>query len=365
MKNRKKIGIVTISENVPNYGQRLQCYMVQHLLSQLGYDSEMIQDARWYANPILFKTNWKDILHCIIRYHLNPRIHGFRTMIYLWIKRNLKVSKFYVNKDEDMECLPHMYDGFVVGSDQVWNPYFSTRGLNSFTTLQFAPKEQRIAYAASIASYDIPKERVEEFKDYLKDFGPISMREKSGAKIIKQLLNRDVPVVLDPTLMRTGDEWAAEFVRKPKQTGYLILFVYGRVVRDEYRKKAEELAKQKGLQLLCLNEMPNVLDYSVESWLGYVKYADYVVTNSFHCCVFSILFHKNISAFRHPIIEEQMGSRIVDLFETLQLPTKTSALGEEKITETMVEDWGKVESILVGERQKAMQYLSSVFPPLS
>lgn len=215
MDKRKKIGIVTISEEIPNYGQRLQCYMVQQLLAELGYDSEMIQDARWGKNPLLLQTYWKDIAHVLLRYHLAPERHGFRVMMYRWIKKNLKLSKIYIYKDSDMEKLASLYDGFVTGSDQVWNPYYSTRGLNSFTTLQFAPKEKRVAYAASIASNKVPEERVDEFKSYLKNFGPIAMREETGARIVKELTGRDVPVVLDPTLMWTGEQWAKNLCESP------------------------------------------------------------------------------------------------------------------------------------------------------
>lgn len=361
---RKKIGIVTISENVPNYGQRLQCYVVQHLLNELGYDSEMIQDARWYANPVLFKTNWKDIAHCILRYHLIPERHGFRAVMYYWIKKHLHVSPLYVNSDEDMLKLPRMYDGFVVGSDQVWNPYYTTRGLNSFTTLQFAPKEKRIAYAASIASYSIPEERVDEFKTYLKDFGPITMREKSGAKIIKELTGRDVPVVIDPTLMWTGDSWAEKFMRKPNQENYMLLFLYGECT-TEYNKKAKELANDKGLDVLNINKMPNVLDYSVESWFGFIKHSKYVLTNSFHCCVFSLLFHKNISVLRNPHIEMLMGSRIMDLFDLLGVEYTTEKFEQELITTTHITEkqWKDIEGRLEEERKKAWNYLQTVFPP--
>lgn len=356
---RKKIGIVTISENIPNYGQRLQLYMVQQLLSKLGYDSEMIQDARWYPNPMTLKANWREIAHCILHYHLRPAEHGFKTMMYLWVKKNIKVSKLYINKDEDMSKLPAKYDGFVVGSDQVWNPYYYDRGANSFTFLQFAPANQRVAYAASIATNTMVEERVDEFKKYLEDFGPISMREESGARIIKELTGRDVPVVLDPTLMCTGEEWASKFVRKPAKSNYLAVFLYYPLT-EEYRKKANEIAARKNLSIVYLNNLPKISDYSVESWLGYLQNADHVLTDSFHCVVFSTLFHKDVTIIRHPETEVTMGARIADLLDRLKIKVTNKT---EEFADTQVTSWEEVETVLEKKREEAMSFMRSAFPP--
>lgn len=152
-----------------------------------------------------------------------------------------------------------------------------------------------------------------------------------------------------------------KFMREPKQSHYLIVFLYYKLT-DDYRKKAEEIASQMNLSIIYLNELNYISDYSVESWLGFIKNADYVMTDSFHCTVFSILFHKNILVVRHVESEKTMGSRILDLFSLTQIPT-TTTMGDEDFLQTHINDWTKVDSILAAKRQESMNYLSSVFTP--
>lgn len=363
MEKNKKIGIVTLSEWTPNYGARLQYFAVQTIFESLGWRVEMIQDARWSKNPIRVSSYKREILHVLCPwYKYNPEKHAFPVQILLFIKRYFHVSPIVINEDADMNKLDAQYDMFCAGSDQVWNPYFNTRGLNSFTTLQFTIPNKRASYAASIATKEMLPERADEFASFIRDFRAISVREEDGARIIKELLGRNVLVHIDPTLMFTGKEWIeklrlGKYVRKKD---YILVFVYGQLTED-VMSQAEKVCQRLRINkesIIYFNKLRNFSDWSMKSWLNYIRGAKYVITNSFHCTVFATLFHVPFISIHHQHVEQMMGSRIKNLVKICNLPY---AHIEGAFDEVHDVDWNVVENNLNIKRAEAWKYLKDTF----
>ena len=205
-----KIAIITLNGYF-NYGNRLQNYALQRFLKILSKES--FSETVWYERLNL-KIGEKIVNYVNIRdYILNK--HNFRQFInsgrYMFdIIREYNFKKFsdkYINSVFDFEIkndLNERYDYFIAGSDQIWNPHWLK---DETEFLQFADRNKRVAYAASFGVSEIKPDKVEQVKKGLEGINYISVREQAGAKIVKDLTGKDVPVLVDPTLLLTAEEW--------------------------------------------------------------------------------------------------------------------------------------------------------------
>ena len=184
----KKIGVLTFHRTV-NYVVVLQAYALKSVLTKLGTQCSIID----HKNQQIEKINRVKL------FDFKSTRSFIKAVIYYPSKRQKykKFSEFrkrYLNPEEDNtnNDLQHQYDGFIVGTDQVWN-----YELSKFDTAYFldfvTDSKKKISYAASFGLLDIPTEHIEKYRRLLKDFNKISVREEQGAKIINAILERDVP----------------------------------------------------------------------------------------------------------------------------------------------------------------------------
>lgn len=194
-----KMAIVTIDDN-NNYGNRLQNYALQSFLK--CYISEV--KTIWYDKLTSFELKSIMSLKSIIKFMINRNSYRYYLKNeYLneciRIYNIKKFSQKYIDIDfvNDLSKISNEYDFFITGSDQVWNPnfWFMEELYSTARFLKFAPREKRIAYAASIAIPSIPKNKEQFFRDSLNEMKTISMREKAGAELVKKLTGREVLVV--------------------------------------------------------------------------------------------------------------------------------------------------------------------------
>jgi hypothetical protein len=162
----------------------------------------------------MFNTIVK-ILKSIVKFLINYKNYWVRYKVIDHRQRifdqfnhtNIIASHFFMRLNIPVESeVDNHYDAFVAGSDQIWHPVWG-EGLFDKYFLSFAAPGKRIAYAASFGVPHIPEERMKLFTEYLKGMDYISVREQSGARIVKQLIGKDVPVLVDPTLLLSRDEW--------------------------------------------------------------------------------------------------------------------------------------------------------------
>ena len=228
----------------------------------------------------------------------------------------------------------------LVGSDQVWN--FGNGNLRIFKNvihsyfLDFGKSEtKRISYAASWGGRNnfLGNEK-SEIQKLLKNFDFISVREKNGINLCKQIGRNDAKWVCDPTLLLNAEIYRTIYKEEKIQTPSkpYILFYYLENGGRFDKKAVWNFAKEKNLEVqyvtgnACIDNLDKKFA-TVPEWLCLVDNAEYIVTNSFHCCVFSILFEKKFAAIKLDGLNCGMNSRLESLFEM-------TGCGERYITDT-------------------------------
>ena len=289
-----KNAIITMNGH-HNYGNRLQNFALQYFLGSFG-NSETIW---WSENNYLPSTGNNYSLKSIIKYILNYRnqrddVSKFYTRIGI---REYNIKKFsddhiVIKYDYCIKKnLNFQYDNFIVGSDQVWNPLFWDNEVSKEVNfLQFTDLKKRIAYAASFGIRELPSKFIDIFKEGLDGIPFISVREQAGAAIVKRLTGREVPVLVDPTLLLDADEWRALVMRPKWYKGekYILTYFLGNVP-----SMIDTLAKKRDYKIYNMMDK-NCLELyvsRVEEFLYLIDNAELVCTDSFHACVFSILFN--------------------------------------------------------------------------
>lgn len=297
----KKIAIITIES--PNYGNRLQNYALQQVILSLGFHVETLRRSNLPLYRKILKK-MKNIIQVILQTK-GAKFRKFDKLIYK--------SQFYATNNKISDDLSNYYDYFVVGSDQVWNPYFDFVG--KVELLSFARSEQKIAYAASFGVSKLPEHKINVYQEYLKDFKNISVREEAGAVIIKKLLQNDVSIVLDPTLMLTSDEWRSIEKKPPKMVNEDYVLVYALGEKNmEFTKAIEEMSiKYEIVDVNSSKENGREWAIGPAEFLYLIDHANFVLTDSFHGSVFSIIFHTKFKVFKRTGLE--MNSRIETLLK--------------------------------------------------
>ena len=312
-----KIGIMTFWWSEDNYGQLLQCYALQKYLRDQGHDPFLIRyDPR---NDYVPTPLYRKLLKA-----LNPvQLAGYLSLkrrMYLSSKEytthNRQFSIFrdtYLKQSEqiyysydELKANPPQADCYIVGSDQVWA--FSNGALQKVKKLVHAyfldfgsDSIIRMAYAASWGREQIPDNFVDEIQPLLKKFQKVSVREKSGIDICRRCGYETAQWICDPTLLLDAE-------------------VYRRIYRDSNVTASQRFAQERNLDVRYISANMNMDAYektyaTIPEWLYLVDNAQYVITNSFHCCVFSILFRKQFGAIALTGKNSGMNSRLQSLFE--------------------------------------------------
>jgi len=346
----KKIAILTLSGNY-NYGNRLQNYAMQEVYKKFGFQVDTIWNAIDLNNgPILsVKKKFKNFIKILIgktnydKYTIQ-RIKNFSEFTNKYIS-----ASTYIIKNDNNNELNNMYDFFSVGSDQVWNCTF--RNIISSDFLMFSDKHKTIAYVPSFGVSNIPKEQEYKYVDGLNHIKHLSVREEAGAKIIKNLTGKTAQVVLDPTMLLSKDDWI-KIENKPKNLSEkkYILTYFLDDINENKKKSIDELAKKNNLELINLANIYNYSDlkyytYGPNEFLYLFNHAELILTDSFHACVFSIIFEKSFYVFDREGNMESMNSRLDTLLGTL------------KLTERKVEKIANIKNIFECNYDEAYEIL--------
>lgn len=348
MESQKKIGCVVIMHpGQNNYGSSLQGYATIYKIEKLGYDYEIIRYIKKRSKKELFK-NLPDLLKTgligQLKYRLNKKIDF---LLYKDYKRTRAIRTKAVDnfKTKFLDSKSHFYKGFqelkegslnysvvMVGSDQVWKPFSL---YSKFYNLLFVDDSiPKFSYASSFGVSNIVPCQKEAVANYLRRIDKIGVREQRGKEIVKELTGRDdAKVVLDPTFLLTRDEWEKNIDESRCKIGepYILSYVLGE--RHDIRNVIKELGRKSGLKIVNLphidnyhsmdNNLGDINLYDVDpfDFIKLIRDAAYVVTDSFHGSVFSILFHKKFITFyrANPKKKGSTHSRIDSLFNIFNI----------------------------------------------
>lgn len=333
-----KIGIITIHVS-PNYGATLQAYALYKFLVSQGFDCELIdlhrsefedyipskRFVRCRPRKVSLYEKFKNVIKKMIGYKTRvvntknkysveaaPKFKAFNSAI--------KLSKTYRGIDQLYDD-PPVYDVYITGSDQVWNPsqYYCIEPY----FLTFVPvSARRISYAASIGISYIRENEKALFAKWLSRYDAISVREKQAKTILSAITNKEITQVSDPTFLLDREYWKSVAVY-PSSKDYILIFTlefnqrmvnYGKRLSQECGKKLFVLAQVQDKNVA--DGYVPIVDAGPKEWLGYIANASLVLTDSFHCTVFSIIM--GTENF-YSIIENDRGSRITDLLATFEL----------------------------------------------
>ncbi|MDO4269910.1 MAG: polysaccharide pyruvyl transferase family protein [Eubacteriales bacterium] len=347
-----------------NYGNRLQNYAVTTLLQEAGAKAEtiVIEKKQWqvYLKKFLLKTNLLPWVVAVLRKERPIR---------LYCKRRKKFKKFtdaYIPTryygPKDIEHLAGQYRYFLIGSDQVWNPDLAA---NEFDFACFAAQEQKIAIAPSFGTNEIPELHKNRIGEHLKSFFRLSVREQSGAQMIRELTNLEAKVLVDPTMMLKREQWY-RMVRQPKSIDtsrpYIFSYFLGGKPPSTQKAIAGFMKKIDAVEYSILDRASKEL-YTVDpgEFLWLIQHAALVCTDSFHATVFSILFDRPFAVFKRDGAVD-MFDRIETLLMTLGLEDRLpDVLQEESVFD---HNYTNAYEHLEEKRKEAIQYLKDAMPEL-
>lgn len=379
-----KIGILTQPLQA-NYGGIIQNWALQQTLGRLGHQPETIfrqyeslkLSLPWYFRRCL---SWgKRLFKWVILRNksvglMNPFGRMYLSMDSNWLKnpfadttfvndRIQKTKPLYSDAEMRRAIEHNNYDAFIVGSDQVWREEYSPSIQSYFLDfLSESDKRKRIAYAASFGKERdyISPENMSECRRLLGRFDAVSVREAEGVDIVRRDFGREqVEKVLDPTLLLSVDDYNNIICPSDRHTSpYIASYILDN--NDDKSAILSQLAADKGIPVNKVDiELRAGKMATMSQWLANFADADFVVTDSFHGCVFSIIFGKPFIVIAN--VERGLG-RFISLLGELSLSDRMIYCYDDYIAHeprllTDI-DYTSVRECLDTLRQKSLKYLS-------
>ena len=334
-----KIGILTFWWGKDNYGQLLQCYALQQYLRNMGHDAFLVRYRHSFdkkSTPFLTRllksfNPVKLIKFLIYKKKQADNIkeqkkfdRGFDDFRNKYINYSKKVYDSYIDlKNDTPEA-----DAYIVGSDQVWNYNFldipRSMPYHAYFLDFGNEKTKRLSYAASWGVNSLPKKVKDVITPLLLKFDYVSVREKNGVELCKQCGVENSEWVCDPTLLLSANDYRNLYkenilnIRKPEKQ-YVVLYMLGNECNFNIQK-VYEWANEKKLEIIYITgnrvvDKREKLFATIPEWLYLVDNAEYVITNSYHCGVFSTIFVKRFGIVPLTGKDIEMNSRFESLFE--------------------------------------------------
>ena len=360
-----KVGIVT-QPLWGNYGGLLQNYALQTILRRLGHEPvtiDYVWHPKWYRYPLsLLKTIV--FFPFPLRRRKFPKWHPIRTNVWIDSFVNEYISKtdyFYHYKPALVNKLG--LDAVITGSDQVWRPMYNPDLKNLY--LDFVKDERipKIAYAASFGTSEreYTRKDIKACFKAAKKLEAVSVREASGIQLCRDYFGIEAVAVLDPTLLLTADDYrelAAD--RLQSRVSYLGVYILDRKPKND--SLIQEISRLTGLtNIRQITE--NDKDFAPQDWIAIMRDAGFIVTDSFHATVFSIIFKK-------PFVTLCNRARGADRFVSLLKPLGLmERLVEHDCTDigTLAFrgiDWDYVSDSLDKNRTFSIDFLKQNLPKL-
>lgn len=364
-----RIGIITLPLHT-NYGGILQAYALQTVLERMGHDARLIEERR---KPLRLPL-WKMPLAYGKRIAKNMLGHPCPVLFEQKCNRELPVVRqhtdAFINKyirrmevDGFADIRESEFNAFVVGSDQVWRPKYFGDIARAYLDFAEGWSVRRVAYAASFGTdeWEYTPLQTDRCGALLRRFDAVSVREASAVGLCRSHFGVDAVHVLDPTMLLSASDYAKLFeaAGTPKSQGTLLCYVLD--ASPEKSALVNRIAEEKHLVPFCVNSrvedgnapLAERIQPPVEQWLRGFHDAEFVVTDSFHACVFSILFRKPFIAIGNA---KRGLSRFASLLGTFGLQGRllTDASARQPLGSI---DWQAVYAVLDAKRDEAKAFI--------
>lgn len=347
-----------------NYGSYLQAYALQQVIQKLGYSNAIIDDERVvypFGNPIDLRMRNLSIYKRMKFRVARLLKHDDNRIVENRFKRFRRKHLIIDNDFAQFEELNQKYDIFIAGSDQIWAP--TKEIFKPYYYLDFATKK-KISYAASVNSDCYPDEFKESVSELLKGFSHISVREGAGKKMLESFIQQDIEVSIDPTLLLTSVDWQKVANKSRKKHPFVLCYLLS--FNEAYLQYAKSFAKQKKLPLCIFSNNEQYRQYADEmlaagpsEFVGSFRDATFILTDSFHGTIFSILHEKDFITFKRFKGKEgsNQNERLNNLFHITGIEGRF--INEQDLFNVTLApvDYELVNSNLAKEREKAINYL--------
>lgn len=326
--------------HVYNYGASLQAFALQHYLEQNGHDVEIINFRPWYNRggydlfslPQVSKsykmTRWCPPLRWIVAPIRNRHLlktYGRKAAFDGFTQKFLHITNVLYEDSRQLQANPPVADLYIAGSDQIWNTDMHNGHEPAFFLDFGNGSTRRISYAASFGIGQVGKENEPWIKEQIARFNAISVREKTGVEILKNLGFNYAVQVLDPVFLISPSEWneaTKQLAREYNFTKEGYILVYDFINDNHIGAFAEKCAKQTGLPIIAINDCRrnsyttyNINNAGPLEFVQLILNASIVISNSFHATAFSCIFGKDFYTF--PLSTQQNSSRMTDLLGQL------------------------------------------------
>lgn len=358
----KKISIITLHA-VHNYGSALQAYATQRIFEELGLDAQIIDYRRKAILPETIPSILRSSEYSLVQKAklilIKPSTNKSQKVFERFLQKNLSMTAQRYTYDEDFLKNPIKADIFCTGSDQVWNSDWHDEIPKPFY-LSFVPDAvPKIAFSASFGKSELADWEKEKTKELLSRYKAISVREKSGVTILQNLGIEDAELVLDPTQIAAPQLWFNLAPAQKRVKPYVL--IYQLCNNRAFDRAAVSFSKEKGLELVRLctrydqlrKPGKGVVLPEVEEFLPLIRDAEYVLTDSFHCTSFSLIFHKKFVCF-HP---NRFSTRLESILQIVGLGER---MMNDDIDAEIIDrpiDYSVVDQILDAQRQKGLEFL--------
>jgi len=363
-----------------NYGCILQNYALQQILRKKNVDVETLDWREPVSRIKLFLANVKTFIFRLIfknsirqyypyRFTEKENKHVFKELLD-FVKKNIVVKVCFNRENEfDAYIKKEQFDALIVGSDQTWRPKY-----NCFLSKMFLGIEgnfKRVAYAASFGSdeWEFSNAETNFCRKWVKKFDFVSVREKSGVNLCEKFLGVNATLVLDPTMLLDKSKYLRLIDReiKSEQGDVFVFFLENdpcrlllldNILLNLRKRRYTCLPENYGnvKRKIVKTKINSCIYPSVEQWLSSVWNAEFVVTDSFHCTVFSILFNKPFWVLENA---KRGNTRLFSLLKMFGLETRlinnVNTLNKKNMCGEI--DWNRVNEVLVSERNRSLELL--------
>ena len=352
----------------------LQAYALNTFLKNNGFEAEQISYIRSYSKPsfihrLLGLTPAKVISRTFELVYPVDKYFTKRRKKFLDFQDNFISHTDRVYTSQDICDVVTKGDTFIVGSDQVWNPAWTEKAF----FLNFAPNNKKIAYAASFGVAHLSQEYMYQIKSFLDSFDYISVRESAGGELLQKIVKQPVHVVLDPTMLLDEHAWS-EIASDELVTKEPYAFIYLLGNKKDQRMRALEIANKLNLKTVYIPHVHfrfnisdiNYADYSPSDvgprdFLGLIKNASVVITDSFHGCVFSILFKRKFWLLKRQNDKDltSMHSRLETLLGSLNLENRIYDVNRNDTELKESINYEAINSNLMNLKEKSTEFLKT------
>ena len=368
-----KVGILTHQLHT-NYGGILQNYALQMALIRMGYEVKTIDYTKDLSNHAKCLSLLKrTFLRLLCKSNLPLRGWTFRREDNLisqntreFVEKNIKTTQRLPLSD--IKRLKEDFDAVVVGSDQVWRYKYLGNSIKEFFCSSFLNVPIRIAYAASFGTdvWEMPSDVTNTCKELVKQFNGVSVREDSGIQLCKEFLSIDAVHVLDPTMLLSAEDYIS-LVEKSNispHSGDLMTYILDKTpekkqiinnISESLKLTPIEVLPDKTFSEVGHKGLSQCIVPPIESWLRGFMDAKFVVTDSFHGTVFSIIFNKpfvvignsnrGLSRMQSLLLLFGLEKRLITSFDKVDEIIKTSI------------DWNEVNNRWKNIREKSLNFI--------